>query len=178
VREFSLPTRYEVSAGSRLPDLLRDNAARHPKTPVVARERNGGWQDVTAAEFLSEVRAVAKGLVATGVRPGDRIGLLSRTRYEWTLLDFALWTAGAVPVPVYETSSAEQVAWILGDSEAVGPPVDRAVNPLAPVKPVADNRAHLVEYVRVQARLVLLEWAGARLGLAGLEHLDLRAAPA
>ena len=65
------------------------------------------------------MRAAAKGLIAAGVEPGDRVGLMSRTRYEWTLLDFAIWSAGAVTVPVYETSSPEQIAWILGDSGAV-----------------------------------------------------------
>ena len=68
--------------------------------------------------FRDEVTALAKGLIAAGVEPGDRIGLMSRTRYEWTLIDYAIWAAGAVTVPVYETSSAEQVEWILGDSGA------------------------------------------------------------
>ena len=76
------------------------------------------WQDVTAAQFLGEVRAVAKGLVAAGIEAGDRVGLISRTRYEWTLLDYAIWFAGAATVPIYETSSAEQVEWILSDSGA------------------------------------------------------------
>jgi long-chain acyl-CoA synthetase len=119
VREFSLPARYEVPADGSLPGLLRDNAERHPDVAVLARAREGGWEDVTATRFLAEVRAVAKGLLRAGVRPGDRIGLMSRTRYEWTLLDFAIWTAGAVTVPVYETSSPEQVAWNLRDSGAV-----------------------------------------------------------
>ncbi|GAA1934718.1 AMP-dependent synthetase/ligase [Streptomyces sodiiphilus] len=120
MREFSLPALYEVSPGSTLPQLLERNAAEHPGVPVVARRRDGEWRDVTARQFLDEVRAVAKGLLAEGVRPGDRIGLLSRTRYEWTLLDFAIWSVGAVTVPVYETSSAGQIAWILGDSGSTG----------------------------------------------------------
>ena len=77
-----------------------------------------GWTDVTAAEFLAEVSAVAKGLIAAGVEVGDRVALLSKTRYEWTLLDYAIWFAGAVTVPIYETSSAEQIGWILQDSGA------------------------------------------------------------
>jgi long-chain acyl-CoA synthetase len=121
VREFSLPALYEVSAQSSLPELLDRNAAEHPTTAVLARKLpGGGWQDVTAVEFLAQVRAAAKGLLASGVRPGDRVALMSRTRYEWALLDFALWYAGAVTVPVYETSSAEQLSWILEDSGAVG----------------------------------------------------------
>src|SRR5436190_15043403 len=108
LREFSLPALYEVPADGNLTDLIRRNAAQHPDVAVIGRKVNGQWQDVTATAFLAEVRAVAKGLMASGVKPGDRIGLMSRTRYEWTLLDFAIWSAGAITVPVYETSSAEQ----------------------------------------------------------------------
>jgi long-chain acyl-CoA synthetase len=78
----------------------------------------GGWQDVTCAEFRAEVVALARGFVAAGIEPGARVGLMSRTRYEWTLVDYAIWAAGAVSVPIYETSSAEQVEWILSDSGA------------------------------------------------------------
>jgi long-chain acyl-CoA synthetase len=118
LREFSLPALYEVPSDGNLTDLIRRNAAQHPHTAVMGRKVAGTWTDVTATQFLAEVRAVAKGLIAAGVEPGDRIGLMSRTRYEWVLLDFAVWSAGAVTVPVYETSSAEQVQWILGDSGA------------------------------------------------------------
>src|SRR5580704_944839 len=79
---------------------------------------DGGWQDVTARAFRDEVLPLAKGLIAAGIQPGDRVALLSRTRYEWTLIDYAIWAAGAVTVPIYETSSAEQVQWILSDSQA------------------------------------------------------------
>ncbi|PJE98560.1 long-chain fatty acid--CoA ligase [Streptomyces carminius] len=127
MREFSLPALYEVPADGNLTDLVRRNAVQHPDVPVIARKApskdpSGGsrWEDLTASEFLAEVRTVARGLIAAGVRPGDRIGLMSRTRYEWTLLDFAVWSAGAVTVPIYETSSPEQIEWILGDSGAVG----------------------------------------------------------
>ncbi|MFG2140711.1 AMP-dependent synthetase/ligase [Streptomyces sp. NPDC048650] len=119
MREFSLPALYEVPADGNLTDLIRRNAAQHPDVAVIGRKVNGQWQDVTATAFLAEVRAVAKGLIASGVGPGDRVGLMSRTRYEWTLMDFAIWSAGAITVPVYETSSAEQIQWILGDSGAV-----------------------------------------------------------
>ncbi|HET6636451.1 MAG TPA: AMP-binding protein, partial [Streptomyces sp.] len=91
MREFSLPALYEVPADGNLTDLIRRNADRHPEVPVIARKRNGAWEDVTAAAFLVEVRAAAKGLIAAGVQPGDRVGLMSRTRWEWTLLDFAIW---------------------------------------------------------------------------------------
>ncbi|MFD7239361.1 long-chain fatty acid--CoA ligase [Streptomyces syringium] len=119
MREFSLPALYEVPADGNLTDLIRRNAAQHPDVPVIGRKVDGRWQDVTATQFLAEVRAAAKGLMASGIRPGDRVALLSRTRYEWALLDFAIWSAGGVTVPVYETSSPEQIQWILGDSGAV-----------------------------------------------------------
>ncbi|WP_447036912.1 AMP-dependent synthetase/ligase [Streptomyces sp. DSM 118878] len=119
MREFSLPALYEVPADGNLTDIVRRNASQHPDVAVIGRKVDGRWQDVDAKTFLAEVRATAKGLIASGVRPGDRVGLMSRTRYEWTLLDFAIWSAGAVTVPVYETSSAEQIQWILGDSGAV-----------------------------------------------------------
>ncbi|MER5443403.1 long-chain fatty acid--CoA ligase [Streptomyces sp. NPDC002790] len=120
MREFSLPALYEVPADGNLTDIVRRNAAQHPDVAVLGRKIDGTWQDVTAVEFLAEVRAAAKGLIASGVQAGDRIALMSRTRYEWTLLDFAIWSAGAITVPVYETSSPEQIQWILGDSGAVG----------------------------------------------------------
>jgi long-chain acyl-CoA synthetase len=119
LREFSLPALYEVPSDGNLTDLIRRNAAQHPDVAVMSRKVAGVWTDVTATQFLAEVRAAAKGLIAAGVQPGDRVGLMSRTRYEWVQLDFAIWSAGAVTVPVYETSSAEQVQWILGDSGAV-----------------------------------------------------------
>ena len=119
MREFSLPALYEVPSGANLTDLIHRNAERHPTVGVVSRKVDGQWEDLTAVQFLAEVRSAAKGLIASGIGPGDRVGLLSRTRYEWTLLDFAIWCAGAITVPVYETSSAEQVEWILGNSGAV-----------------------------------------------------------
>ncbi|MFE9538693.1 AMP-dependent synthetase/ligase [Streptomyces sp. NPDC006691] len=118
MREFSLPALYEVPSDGNLTDLIRRNAAQHPDVAVMGRKVAGAWADVSARQFLAEVRAVAKGLIAGGVEAGDRVALLSRTRYEWVLLDFAIWSAGAVTVPVYETSSPEQIQWILGDSAA------------------------------------------------------------
>ncbi|MFJ5924097.1 AMP-dependent synthetase/ligase [Kitasatospora sp. NPDC092948] len=119
LEEFSLPARYQVPSDGNLADLVHQNAERHPGVAVLSRKADGQWQDLTAVQFLAEVHAVAKGLIAAGVGPGDRVAVMSRTRYEWTLLDFAIWTAGAITVPVYETSSAEQVQWILGDSGAL-----------------------------------------------------------
>jgi long-chain acyl-CoA synthetase len=86
----------------------------------MSRPLGDGWQPVTAREVEAEVRATAKGLVAAGINIGDRVAIMARTRYEWTILDFAIWFAGGCVVPIYETSSAEQVDWILSDSGAVG----------------------------------------------------------
>jgi long-chain acyl-CoA synthetase len=118
VRELSVPPIATVGPDEALTDLVARNAAEHPADVGLRIQREGRWEDVTHAEFAAQVTAVAKGLVAGGVRAGDRVGLLARTRYEWTVLDFAIWTAGAVVVPIYETSSADQLAWILADSGA------------------------------------------------------------
>ncbi|MEV6105312.1 AMP-dependent synthetase/ligase [Streptomyces sp. NPDC051940] len=131
MREFTVPALYEVPADASLTDPVRRNAAEYPDRAVLARRTDAGWQDVTARAFLAEVRAVAKGLVASGVGPGDRVALMSRTRYEWTLLDFAIWSAGAVSVPVYETSSPEQIEWIISDSGAVACVVETAAHEAA-----------------------------------------------
>ncbi|MBO9520753.1 MAG: long-chain fatty acid--CoA ligase [Nocardioidaceae bacterium] len=118
MREYSTPLQVEIPATGNLTDDVVGNGTEHPSAVVFSRRTAQGWSDVTAATFLTEVRAVAKGLVAAGVEPGDRVALLSRTRYEWTLFDYAIWFAGAVTVPIYETSSAEQIEWILADSGA------------------------------------------------------------
>ncbi|WP_063732509.1 AMP-dependent synthetase/ligase [Streptomyces sp. RTd22] len=142
MREFSLPALYEVPADGNLTDLIQRNATQHPDVAVVGRKVDGRWEDVTAADFLAEVRAAAKGLIAAGVSTGDRVGLMSRTRYEWTLLDFAIWSAGAITVPVYETSSPEQVQWILSDSGAVAVLVETGVHEAA-VESVRDTLPEL-----------------------------------
>ena len=118
MREFSTPLTIEVPATGNLTDDVVTNAREAADTVVFSRARSGTWEDVTAATFLAEVRAVAKGLIAAGLEPGDRVALISKTRYEWTLLDYAIWFAGAVTVPIYETSSSEQIGWILQDSGA------------------------------------------------------------
>jgi long-chain acyl-CoA synthetase len=108
-----------VTHGS-LADIPFDNAAVAPNAAVLSRKNaEGAWEDVTATEFAAQVLAVAKGLIAEGLAPGDRIAIMARTTYEWTLLDFAAWAAGLVTVPVYPTSSVFQVRWILQDSGAV-----------------------------------------------------------
>jgi long-chain acyl-CoA synthetase len=119
VRDYSIPALAEIADNASLADVVFRRAKAEPGATVIRRRTAAGtWQDVTALEFAAEVSGLAKGLVAAGIEPGDRIGLMSRTRYEWTLIDYAIWSAGAVTVPVYETSSAEQVEWILSDSGA------------------------------------------------------------
>jgi long-chain acyl-CoA synthetase len=123
VREFSMPALAQIPATANLADVVFRRAAEQPQAVVLRRPAGASgvscaWSDVTAGQFKDEVIAVAKGLVAAGIEAGDRVALMSRTRYEWTLIDYAIWTAGAVTVPVYETSSAEQAEWILSDSGA------------------------------------------------------------
>jgi long-chain acyl-CoA synthetase len=119
VREYSIPALVEVPAAASLADVVFTRATQEPHAVVIRkRTGEGRWDDVTAAQFRDEVAALAKALVAAGIEPGDRVALMSRTRYEWTLIDYAIWAAGAITVPIYETSSAEQVEWILTDSGA------------------------------------------------------------
>ncbi len=118
MREFSVPATATVADDENLTDMVWANAERFGSTVSFRRRVDGAWVDVTAAEFADQVLAAAKGLVAAGLQPGDRVGLMARTRYEWSLLDFAIWAAGCVTVPIYETSAADQAEWILDDSEA------------------------------------------------------------
>src|SRR5215217_2433609 len=119
--------------------MLATNVAEYGDQVGLRVRREGEWRDVTWKQFGEEVRGVAKGLIASGVAAGDRVALQAKTRYEWTVFDFAIWTAGGVVVPVYETSSPDQVAWILSDSGATAAVVER------------DEPATAVESVRDQA---------------------------
>lgn len=146
VREVYVPPLVPPVRSGSLGDLPFTNAAEAPADVVLARKQpSGTWRDITAAEFAVEVRAVAKGLLAHGLRPGDRLAIMARTTYEWTLVDFAAWAAGLVTVPLYPTSSAHQAQWILADSGA---------------------RACVVENVE-EARLI----SGLRGELPELDHL-------
>jgi long-chain acyl-CoA synthetase len=126
VREFTVPATITVPDHATASDAVYDNARNTPDLVSFSRRVSAGWQDVTAAQFATEVRGVARGLIQAGVQPGDRVALMSKTRYEWTLFDYAIWSAGAVSVPIYETSSAEQVQWILSDSGAIAAVVETA----------------------------------------------------
>ncbi|NEB02034.1 AMP-dependent synthetase/ligase [Streptomyces sp. SID13726] len=118
VREARTPPLAPPPTTGSIADLPFTNAAETPDAVVLHRKEKETWRPVTAAAFAREVTAVAKGLIAAGVEPGGRVAVMSRTRYEWTVLDFAIWAAGAQTVPVYATSSAEQVEWIVRDSGA------------------------------------------------------------
>ncbi|MFC5930135.1 long-chain fatty acid--CoA ligase [Cryobacterium melibiosiphilum] len=118
MKQFDVPAIVPADPGANVTDLLIDRLAATPDSVLFSLPRNGEWVPVTTREFHTQVVALAKGLVAAGIAPGDKIGLMCKTRYEWTLIDFAVWFAGAVLVPVYETSSPSQVQWNLSDSDA------------------------------------------------------------
>jgi long-chain acyl-CoA synthetase len=118
VREFTVPAPFTIEDDASVVDAVFAHEKTRPDVVVYRRATRDGWSDVRAADFAAQVRAVAKGLIASGVKQGDRVALMSSTRYEWPLLDYAIWSAGAVTVPVYETSSSDQVRWILENSGA------------------------------------------------------------
>jgi long-chain acyl-CoA synthetase len=145
VREYSAPAAKPVADDENLGDILWANAERFPEAVSFRRQVDGSWLDVSAREFAAQVLVVAKGLIEAGIERGDRVGLMSKTRYEWTLIDFAIWAAGAVTVPIYDTSSPEQVHWILSDSSAKGVFVETDEH-LAAVDEVRDRLGDL-QYV-------------------------------
>ncbi|RCG28401.1 long-chain fatty acid--CoA ligase [Sphaerisporangium album] len=118
MREYTVPVLVDVPASANCADTVFTRGEQEPAAVVISRKSGDAWVPVTAAEFRDQVAGVAKGLIDAGVGPGDRVALMSRTRYEWTVADYAIWAAGAVGVPIYETSSADQVDWILADSGA------------------------------------------------------------
>ncbi|WP_415041159.1 AMP-dependent synthetase/ligase [Gordonia sp. (in: high G+C Gram-positive bacteria)] len=118
--EYSVPASFTIGAAANCTDIIFDRAATAPGHPMVLDKVGDAWEPITAGQIVERVTAIAKGFIAQGIKPGDRVGLLSATRTEWPILDFAIWTAGAVTVPIYETSSGTQIDWICSDSEAVG----------------------------------------------------------
>jgi len=119
MNEISIPPLVPAATAGNLTNLIAERAWFEPERVIMSRPLGDGWQPVTAREVEEEIRATAKGLIASGVQIGDRVAIMARTRYEWTILDFATWFAGAVVVPIYDTSSAEQIDWILNDSHSV-----------------------------------------------------------
>jgi long-chain acyl-CoA synthetase len=120
MNEVTTPALVPSATAGNLTNLIAERAWFEPERITMSRPLGDGWQSVTAREVDEEVRATAKGLIAAGIQIGDRVAIMARTRYEWTILDFAIWYAGAVVVPIYDTSSAEQIDWILNDSSTVG----------------------------------------------------------
>ncbi|MEU1973387.1 long-chain fatty acid--CoA ligase [Microbacterium sp. NPDC019599] len=117
--QFEVPAIVPADPQANVTDLLVERVKKTPDRALFAVPEGDGWRDITAAEFQRQVIALAKGFAAAGVEPGDKVGFIARTTYDWTLVDFALFYAGAVMVPIYETSSPAQIAWALTDSGAV-----------------------------------------------------------
>jgi long-chain acyl-CoA synthetase len=120
MNEVTNPAIIPAATAGNLTNLIAERAWFEPDRITMSRPLGDGWQPLTARQVEGEIRATAKGLVAAGINIGDRVAIMARTRYEWTILDFAIWYAGGCVVPIYETSSAEQVDWILNDSGSVG----------------------------------------------------------
>ena len=117
--QFEVPAIVPADPQANITDLLVERVKRTPDLALFAVPDGEGWRDITAAEFQKQVVALAKGFVAAGIEPGDKVGFIARTTYDWTRVDFALFYAGAVMVPIYETSSAAQISWNLSDSGAI-----------------------------------------------------------
>ena len=117
--QFEVPAVIPADPEANISDLLAKRVAATPDRPLFAVPDGEGWRDITASDFETAVIALAKGFVAAGIQPGEKVGFLARTTYDWTLVDFALFYAGAVMVPIYETSSPSQIQWILEDSGAI-----------------------------------------------------------
>jgi long-chain acyl-CoA synthetase len=150
VREYTTPPVINLRPQENLTDIVFGNAVEAPDARSLSRKDGSSWTDVTCRQFADQVLALAKGLIGAGIAPGDRVGLLSKTRYEWTLADFAILTVGAVVVPVYETSAPEQVAWNLADSEAVAVIVETAEH-AATVDSVAAGLPSLRQVWQIEA---------------------------
>jgi long-chain acyl-CoA synthetase len=176
VREFSVPPVAILTERANLTDPVWDNADSHPGTTQFALRTPTGWTEVTCREFRDAVAQLARGIIAAGIAPGERVALMSRTRYEWTLIDYAIWASGAVTVPIYETSSPEQVQWILADSGAVACFVETPAHAAA-VTSVQDNLAGLTRLWTINAgSLDELVAAGAAVAPETVEKRRRRAA--
>jgi len=120
LKVFEVPSMVESDPKTNITDLVIERVNKDPNLPLMAKQVEPNvWQDVTAQDYLAEVKALAKGFIAAGIEPGQRVAIMSKTRYEWALADFALWFAGAVSVPIYESSAPSQIEWILSDSGAI-----------------------------------------------------------
>jgi long-chain acyl-CoA synthetase len=152
VREFSVPASFSVGEHDNIVSSVFSHERDDPDHVILSRLVDGAWTDVTCKQAADQIRSAALGLIAQGVKPGDRVALLSATRYEWPILDFAILAAGAVTVPIYETSSAEQVKFVLADSGAV--------LILAETDAHADKIEHLLEELPELRKVLRIEGSG------------------
>jgi long-chain acyl-CoA synthetase len=167
MNEITNPAVIPPATAGNLTNLIAERAWFEPDRITMSRPLGDGWEPLTARQVEDEIRATAKGLVAAGINIGDRVAIMARTRFEWTILDFAIWYAGGCVVPIYETSSAEQVDWILNDSGAVGlivetPTHRELVNPVIP-----DHTRHI--WVMTDDLLAKLRTSGAHISDADIE---------
>lgn len=119
MREYSVPAPFTIGEHDNVASIVFSHERDDPGYVIFQRLSDGVWTDVTCAEAAAQIRSAALGLIAEGVQAGDRVAILSATRYEWAILDYAILSVGAVTVPIYETSSPEQVRWVLEDSGSV-----------------------------------------------------------
>jgi long-chain acyl-CoA synthetase len=152
----AVPATVTIAPDAQLADVVFADERANSDLVLFRRRSAGGWRPVTASQFAADVRSLAAGFLAAGIEPGDRVALLAATSYEWTLVDYALWTVAAVPVPIYETSSAEQVRWVLEDAGPVAVVVER------------ETHRRLVEDVAEGMSGPLSVW---QIGGDGLDHL-------
>ena len=164
MQELSVSAAYVVKPDDNITDDVFFNAENWPEEVGLRRRANGSWTPVNWRDFAAEVRRMAAGLIAAGIQPGDRVALMSRTRFEWTLLDYAILTAGGVIVPIYPTSSIEQVEWILGDSGATAAIVE------------TDDHAEIIAAVQAKLPALAHTWQIDGSRLDGLPDLAARAA--
>ncbi|MFI1094308.1 AMP-dependent synthetase/ligase [Streptomyces sp. NPDC020917] len=178
MRQYSVPPLVTTPQAGGLADAVFGNAESHADQVVLGRaDGRGGWLDVTARQFRDEVVAVAKGLLTEGIRFGDRVAIMSRTRYEWTLFDFALWAIGAQSVPIYPTSSSEQVRWMLHDSGAVAAIVEHEDHAMT-IGAAVDELPRLTRLWQLDANCVEeLSYAGRMLGDDVVERHRLAVTP-
>jgi long-chain acyl-CoA synthetase len=168
MNEVTNPPLVPAATEGNLTNLIAERAWFEPERITMSRPLGDGWQPLTAREVENDVRAAAKGFIAAGIHAGDRIAIMARTRYEWTILDFAAWFAGAVVVPIYETSSPEQVDWILNDSGAVALIVETPIlrELVAPVLP--SHTRHI--WTMTEDVLQVLRTAGAHVSDAEIDN--------
>ena len=162
MNEITTPAIVPTATEGNLTNLIAERAWFEPERVTMSRPLGDGWQPVTAREVEEEVRATAKGLIAAGIQIGDRVAIMARTRYEWTILDFAMWYAGGCVVPIYETSSAEQVDWILNDSGAVGLIVETPTHKELALTVLPSHTKHV--WVMTEDVLSTLRNAGSNIG--------------